>query len=131
MKNKGNYQYLKMALILSGDISLNPQLVYVNRHHNIVGRGFLPPLLWKPPLYCLSTPFQILSITLNNSLILKIYFPQCLFFSKITDVEVMYLLIRFSKTKFFLWNTNSTDRNDINKQNTHVHTKHPEKDDTG
>ena len=45
MKNKGNYQYLKMALILSGDISLNPQLVYVNRHHNIVGRGFLPPLL--------------------------------------------------------------------------------------
>ena len=42
---------------------------------------------------------------------------------------------------FVLWNTNNTDRNDVNKQNTHAHahthahththTKHSEKDSTG
>ena len=44
---------------------------------------------------------------------------------------------------FVLWNTNNTDRNDVNKQNTHTHahahthahththTKHSEKDSTG
>ena len=46
-----------------------------------------------------------------------------------------YLLIRCYKTKFFLWNTNNTDRNGVNKQNTHTHThthtKHSEKDNTG
>ena len=55
-----------------------------------------------------------------------------------------YLLIRCYKTKFFLWNTNNTDRNGVNKQNTHTqthtnthkhththtHTKHSEKDNT-
>ena len=35
------------------------------------------------------------------------------------------------KTKFFLWNTNNTDRNSVNKQNTHTHTKHSEKDNIG
>ena len=30
----------------------------------------------------------------------------------------MYLLIRRNKIKSFLWNTNNTDRNDVNKQNT-------------
>ena len=32
-------------------------------------------------------------------------------------VEVTYLLIRFSKTKFFPWDTNNTDRNGVDKQN--------------
>ena len=41
-------------------------------------------------------------------------------------VEGIYLFIRCNKTKFFLRNTNNTDRNGGNKQNTH--TKHLEKD---
>ena len=45
---------------------------------------------------------------MNNSLISKICFPQCLFFSK----------IRCYKTRFLLWNINNTDRNGENKQNT-------------
>ena len=43
--------------------------------------------------------------------------------------EVVYLLIRWNKTKIFLWNTNKSDRNGLNKQNTQ--TKHLEKDNTG
>ena len=35
-------------------------------------------------------------------------------------VEFMYLLIRFSKTKSFLWNTKSNDKNGINEQSTHT-----------
>ena len=45
-----------------------------------------------------------------------------LLFKNYLLVEVMYLLIRFSKSKFFPWNTNSTDGNGVNKQNTHTHT---------
>ena len=41
-------------------------------------------------------------------------------------VESAYLFIRCNKTKFFLRNTKNTDRNGVNKQNTH--TKHLEKD---
>ena len=33
-------------------------------------------------------------------------------------VEIVYLFIRRNKTKFFLQNTNNTDRNGVNKQNT-------------
>ena len=44
-------------------------------------------------------------------------------------VESVYLFIRCNKTKFFLWNTNNTDRNGVNKQNTY--TKHLEKDNIG
>ena len=43
-----------------------------------------------------------------------------------TLVEVVYLFIRCNKTKFFLWNTNNTNRNGVNKQNTHL-----EKDSIG
>ena len=57
---------------------------------------------------------------MNNSLVSKIYFSQCLFFSKI--IHFCLLLIRCYKTNFFLWNTNNTDRNGVNKQNTHTHT---------
>ena len=44
-------------------------------------------------------------------------------------VESVYLFIRCNKTRFFLRKTNNTDRNGVNKQNTH--TKHLEKDNTG
>ena len=40
---------------------------------------------------------------------------------------VIYLLIRFNKTKFFLRSINNTDRNGVNKQNKHT----KEKDNTG
>ena len=64
----------------------------------------LPVLYWLPAL----TVFVI-------SLLLKNYWL----------VEVIYLLIRFIKTKAFLWNKNNNDRNGINEQNTC--TKHREK----
>ena len=35
-------------------------------------------------------------------------------------VVVIYLLIRCNKTAFFLWNAKNTDRNSVNKQNTHT-----------
>ena len=75
---------------------------------------------------------------MNNSLISKTYFPQCLFFSKIIHLLKAYLLIRCYMTRFFLSNTNNADRNGVNKQNTHTHThphtpntKHSEKGNTG
>ena len=43
-------------------------------------------------------------------------------FQQYSLVKVIYLLIRFNKTKSFLWNTNNTDMNGINQQNTHTHT---------
>ena len=57
------------------------------------------------------------------------HFAQCLSFSKIIHLLKPYQLIRCYKTRFFLWNTNNTDRNAVNKQNTH--TKHSEKDNPG
>ena len=36
-------------------------------------------------------------------------------------VEVTYLLIRFNKIDFFLWNTNNSDRYSVNTQNKHQH----------
>ena len=41
-------------------------------------------------------------------------------------IKIMYLLIRFKKTKSFLWSTKRIDRNDINEPNTQ--TEHREKD---
>ena len=37
---------------------------------------------------------------------------------------VIYLLIRFNKSKFYPCNTNNTDGNGVNKQNTHTHAHH-------
>ena len=58
-----------------------------------------------------------------------------LLFKNYLLVEVMYLLIRFSKSKFFPWNTNSTEGNGVNKQNTHTHTHthtpNTQRDNTG
>ena len=57
----------------------------------VVSRGFLPP---PPPPYFMKTPY--------------IAYPST-FFKKFSLVEVIYQLIRCSKTKFFLRNTNNTD----------------------
>ena len=51
-----------------------------------------------------------------------------LLFKNYSIVKVTYLLIRFNKAKFFAWNAKNTDRNGVNKQNTHKHTSHKEKD---
>ena len=86
--------------------------------------------IFTPPFMCSQQLFLL--HWMNNSLISKIYFPQYLFFFKnYSLVKVIYLLIRCYKTRFFLWNTNNTDRNGVNKQNTHIHTQHSEKDNTG
>ena len=37
-----------------------------------------------------------------------------------SHVKVIFLLIRCYKTRFFLWNTKSSDRNGVNEQNTHT-----------
>ena len=44
-----------------------------------------------------------------------------LFFKNFSLVEVIYLLIRFDKSKFYPWNTHNTDGNRVNKQKTHTH----------
>ena len=60
----------------------------------------------------------------------KIYFSMSFLFKKYSLVEVVYLFIRCHKTKFFLWKTNNTDKNGVNKQNRHTHTKYLQKDNT-
>ena len=52
-------------------------------------------------------------------------------FKNYSLIEVIYLLIKCNKTKFFLSSTITTDRNGVNKQNTHRDTKHSEKDNIG
>ena len=56
---------------------------------------------------------------------------QELLFKNYSLVEVIYLFIRFNKTKFVSGNTKNTDRNGINKQSTHIYIKHSEKDNIG
>ena len=41
---------------------------------------------------------------------------------KSIHLKIIQLLIRCYKTRFFLWNTNNTDRNGVSKQHTHAHT---------
>ena len=43
-----------------------------------------------------------------------------LLFKNYSLVEVINLLIRFNKTKLFSLNTKNTDRNGVNKLNTHT-----------
>ena len=73
-----------------------------------------------PPVVCTQ---QIAVLHwMNNLLIQKVTLQSVtmpLLFKNYTLVKVIYLLIRFNKTKFFLWNTNSIDRNGKNEQNTH------------
>ena len=84
--------------------------------------------MFTPPVMC-SQQLSLLQ-WMNNSLISKFYFPQCLFFSKLFTCESIYLLIRCYKTGFFIWNTNNTDGNGVNKQNI-THREQSEKDNTG
>ena len=44
------------------------------------------------------------------------------FYAKMSHVY-WGLLIRCNKTKFFLWSTNNTDRNGVNKQNPKKHSE--------
>ena len=55
-----------------------------------------------------------------NSLI---QFYNVFTFQNYSLVEIRYLLIRFSKTKFFPLKKRNTDRNGINEQNTHMYNK--------
>ena len=43
-------------------------------------------------------------------------------FKNYSFVKVIYLLIRCYKTRFFIWNTNHTDRKGVDKQNTSTYT---------
>ena len=71
--------------------------------------------IFTPPVICSSYFYYI---KWNHSLISKIYFPVSFLFKNYSLVKVIYLLIRCYKTGFFLWNTDNTDRNGVNKQNT-------------
>ena len=46
-----------------------------------------------------------------------------LLFENYSLVEVIYMLIKFNKTKSFLGNTKNTDTNGVNEQNTHSYTE--------
>ena len=76
-------------------------------------------------LIYIDTTWYISCMTLNelmnNFLIQKFTFQwssMSSWFKNYSFVEVIHLLIRFTKTKSFLWNTKNTDRNRINDQNT-------------
>ena len=82
--------------------------------HSGVSRMIDPyKYIFKPTVTC-SQQLSLLQ-WMKNSMTSNIFFPYCLFFSKI-------MLIRCYKTRFFLWNTNNTDRNGVNKTHTHTHT---------
>ena len=49
-------------------------------------------------------------------------FIMALLFKNYSLIEVMYLLIRFNKTRCFPQNTKNTAKNGTNKQHTHTHT---------
>ena len=59
-----------------------------------------------------------------KSLLSTVYFLS----KNYSSAEVEYLLIRCSKTEFFLQNTNNADRIGVNIHNTNTKTKHSEKD---
>ena len=50
----------------------------------------------------------------------KFTFHNVFSFQKLCACKVIYLLIRCYESRFFLWNTNNTDRNGVNKQKTHT-----------
>ena len=53
---------------------------------------------------------------INNLLISKLYVAEFHSVYAFQKLEVAYLVIRFNKITFFLWNTKNTDRNGVNKQ---------------
>ena len=54
---------------------------------------------------------------MTNLLIQKFTFTMSLLFKNYSLAEVIYLLIRFSKNKSFLWNPKNADKNGVNEQN--------------
>ena len=94
----------------------------------------LPWFMWSCQGIDLRSQQSFVLHWLNNSLVSKIYvteFYNVFAFQKLlTCTSHISLLIRFNKTKFFPWNTN-TDGNGVNKQNRDMHTKHSEKDNIG
>ena len=80
-----------------------------------------------PPVFCI---LQLTTLYGKNYLLIQKFTLQrstmSLLFKNYSLVKVIHLLIRFNKSRSFLWNTKNTDRNGINEQNTH--TTHREKD---
>ena len=87
-----------------------------NKHSGATRLTHQYKYIFTPPVMCL----QQLSLLhwISNSLISKIYFPHFLFKNH-SLIKVIYLL----KTSLFLSSTDNTDRNGVNKQNTHKHTQ--------
>ena len=87
--------------------------------------SILQRLLRRPSLLPQPSFFQWIIYWYQKFTFHSIFSLQKLFYCK-----SHHLLIRCYKTRFFLWNTNNTDRNGINKQNTthtytHTHTHTP------
>ena len=59
----------------------------------------------------------------------NLFSTMSLIFKDYSLVKVIYLLIRFNKSKFFLSNKNNCDGNGVKKQNTR--TLNTQKDNTG
>ena len=80
-----------------------------------------------PPVFC---TLQLTILYGKNYLLIQKFTLQRSTMSLLSKnyslVKVIHLLIRFNKSRSFLWNTKNTDRNGINEQNTH--TTHREKD---
>ena len=73
---------------------------------------------------------EVMCIALNKRLtdIKSLISTVCFLSKNYSSAKVEYLLIRCSKTEFFLQNTNNADRIDVNIHNTNTKTKHSEKD---
>ena len=73
---------------------------------------------------------EVMCIALNKWLtdIKSLISTVCFLSKNYSSAKVEYLLIRCSKTEFFLQNTNNADRIDVNIHNTNTKTKHSEKD---
>ena len=71
-------------------------------------------------LLCAHSSYLV--ITLNEELteIKNLLSTRFFFISKMIHLQKSYLLIRCYKARFFLWKTNNTDRNGVNKQNTYT-----------
>ena len=68
-------------------------------------------------LLCAHSSYLLLH-WINNLLIPKIYFPQCIFCAKIIHLQNSYLFIRCYKTRFFYWKTNANRSGVKNQTNT-------------
>ena len=86
--------WCRFLLVLWFDITHTNKHKHIQRHKTHLGasRPMHPcKYIFTPTVIC----SQQLSLLhwMNNSLISKIYFPQCLFFSKIVHLQKSYLLI--------------------------------------